>query len=245
MRLEGRRALVTGGASGIGAAISRRLAAEGAEVWVGDVNEEGAEAVADEISGHPLRLDVTDLDSARAAVKETGTLDVLVNNAGTDEFGFFTETTPEQWRKVLSVNLDGVLNCTYAALPGMQEAGYGRIVSISSEAGRVGSKGSAVYSAAKGAVISFMKVIARENGRYGITANAIAPGPIETPLLMAAPDAMGDLGKRLVENMVGATNLRRLGQPDEVAAAIAFLASDDASYITGQALGVSGGLARI
>jgi 2-hydroxycyclohexanecarboxyl-CoA dehydrogenase len=208
------------------------------------VNEEGAEAVADEISGHPLRLDVTDLDSARAAVKETGTLDVLVNNAGTDEFGFFTETTPEQWRKVLSVNLDGVLNCTYAALPGMQEAGYGRIVSISSEAGRVGSKGSAVYSAAKGAVISFMKVIARENGRYGITANAIAPGPIETPLLMAAKE-LGEVGEKIIETMRSSTQLRRLGSPDEVAAAVAFLSSGDSSYVTGETLGVSGGLGMV
>ena len=241
MRLEGRKALVTGGASGIGAATARRLAGEGAEVWIGDLNEEGAREVAAEISGHPLTLDVTDLESARAAVDTAGTLDILVNNAGTDEFGFFTETTPEQWQKVIAVNLNGVLNCTAAALPGMQQAGYGRIVSISSEAGRVGSKGSAVYSAAKGGVISFMKVIARENGRYGITANAIAPGPIETPLLMGAKQ-LGEMGEKIIDTMRSATQLRRLGSPDEVAAAVAFLASDDASYVTGEALGVSGGL---
>ena len=152
MRLEGRKALVTGGASGIGAAIAARLAAEGAEVWVGDINVEGAERVAGEIAGHALELDVTDLESAQAAVEAVGTPDILVNNAGTDEFGFFTYTTPEQWQRVLAINLGGVLNCTYAALPAMQQAGYGRIVSISSEAGRVGSKGSAVYSAAKGGV---------------------------------------------------------------------------------------------
>src|SRR5690242_3867403 len=150
MRLEGRKALVTGGASGIGAAVAARLAAEGAEVWVGDVNHEGAEKVAGEVAGHALALDVTDLEVAKAAVEETGALDILVNNAGTDEFGFFTYTTPEQWQKVIAINLFGVLNCTFAALPGMQQAGYGRIVSISSEAGRVGSKGSSVYSAAKG-----------------------------------------------------------------------------------------------
>ncbi len=118
MRLEGRKALVTGGASGIGAAIAARLAAEGAEVWVGDIDVEGAEKVAGEVAGHALELDVTDLESARAAVEAAGTLDILVNNAGTDEFGFFTYTTPEQWQKVLAINLGGVLNCTYAALPG-------------------------------------------------------------------------------------------------------------------------------
>ena len=244
MRLEGRKALVTGGASGIGAAICRRLAAEGADVWVGDVNTAGAEEVAAEISGQAVELDVTDLGSARAATEAAGTLDVLVNNAGTDEFGFFTETTPEQWRRVIAVNLDGVLNCTAAALPDMQQAGYGRIVSISSEAGRVGSKGSAVYSAAKGGVIAFMKVIARENGRYGITANSIAPGPIETPLLMQAAE-FGEIGQKIIENMKAGTQLRRLGQPDEVAAAVAFFASDDASYVTGEILGVSGGMGMV
>jgi 2-hydroxycyclohexanecarboxyl-CoA dehydrogenase len=244
MRLEGRKALVTGGASGIGAAIAARLAAEGAEVWVGDVNSEGAERVAGEINGHALSLDVTDLESARAALEETGNLDILVNNAGTDEFGFFTHTTPEQWQKVLAVNLGGVLNCTHAALPGMQQAGYGRIVSLSSEAGRVGSKGSAVYSAAKGGIVAFMKAIARENARYGITANSVAPGPIETPLLMGARE-FGEIGEKLIENMKEGTQMKRLGQPDEVAAAVAFLASDDATYVTGETLGVSGGLGMV
>jgi 2-hydroxycyclohexanecarboxyl-CoA dehydrogenase len=244
MRLEGRKALVTGGASGIGAAVAARLAAEGAEVWVGDIDVAGAERVAGEISGHALDLDVTDLAAAQAAVEATGTLDILVNNAGTDEFGFFTYTSPEQWQRVLSINLTGVLNCTFAALPGMQEAGYGRIVSISSEAGRVGSKGSAVYSAAKGGVIAFMKTIAREGGRYGVTANSIAPGPIETPLLMGAKE-FGEIGEKVIENMKGLTQLKRLGQPEEVAAAVAFLASEDATYVTGETLGVSGGLGMV
>ncbi|HSK49518.1 MAG TPA: SDR family NAD(P)-dependent oxidoreductase [Solirubrobacterales bacterium] len=245
MRLEGRKALVTGGASGIGAAIALRLAAEGAEVWVGDIDVEGAERVAGEAGGHAIELDVTDLDSAHAAVAAAGgTLDVLINNAGTDEFGFFPQTTPEQWQRVIEINLNGVLNCTAAALPGMQAANYGRIVTISSEAGRVGSKGSAVYSAAKAGVVGFMKVIARENGRYGITANSIAPGPIETPLLMAAT-ALGEMGEKLIENMKSQTQLRRLGQPEEVAAAVAFLASDDATYVTGETLGVSGGLGMV
>jgi 2-hydroxycyclohexanecarboxyl-CoA dehydrogenase len=244
MRLEGKRALVTGGASGIGAAIAARLAAEGAEVWVGDINVAGAEEVAAEIAGHPLELDVTDLESASAAVEASGGLEILINNAGTDEFGFFTQTTPQQWQRVIAINLVGVLNCTYAALPGMQQARYGRIVTISSEAGRVGSKGSAVYSAAKGGVVAFMKTIARENGRYGVTANSIAPGPIETPLLMGAK-ALGEVGEKLIENMKSMTQLGRLGQPDEVAAAAAFLASDDATFVTGETLGVSGGLGMV
>jgi 2-hydroxycyclohexanecarboxyl-CoA dehydrogenase len=245
MRLEGRKALVTGGASGIGAAIARRLAAEGAEVTVGDLNLDGAAEVAGEISGLAIELDVTDLGSAHAAVDSAGApIDILINNAGTDEFGFFSQTTPEQWEKVIGVNLRGVLNCTYAALPGMQEAGYGRMVNIASEAGRVGSKGSAVYSAAKGGVIAFTKVMAREGARFGITANAIAPGPIETPLLMQAKE-LGEVGEKIIETMKAGTQLRRLGQPEEVAAAVAFLASDDASYVTGETLGVSGGLGMV
>jgi len=244
MRLEGRKALVTGGAQGIGAAIAARLAAEGAEVWVGDIDVEGAERVAGEISGQALRLDVTDLGSAQAAVEAIGTPDILVNNAGTDEFGFFTQTTPEQWQRVLDVNLGGVLNCTHAALPAMQGAGYGRIVSLSSEAGRVGSKGSAVYSAAKGGIVAFMKAIARENARYGITANSVAPGPIETPLLMGAKE-FGEIGEKVIETMKESTQMKRLGQPDEVAAAVAFLASGDAGYVTGETLGVSGGLGMV
>ena len=241
MRLENRTALVTGGASGIGAATCRRLAAEGARVAVTDMNLEGAREVADEITGAAYELDVRSEESIRAAVDaaeaELGPIDALINNAGYDEWGFFTNTDPDLWDRVLAVNLRGVIAVTHAVLPGMQERRRGRIVNTASEAGRVGSSGSAIYSAAKAGVIGFTKAIAIENGRYGITSNAIAPGPIDTPLLMAAPEAFGDLGKRLVENMVGSTNLRRLGQPDEVAAAIVFLASDDASYITGQALG--------
>jgi 2-hydroxycyclohexanecarboxyl-CoA dehydrogenase len=214
-------------------------------VTIGDLNLEGATEVAGEISGLSIQLDVTDLGSAQAAVDSAGPpIDILINNAGTDEFGFFPQTTPEQWKRVVDVNLYGVLNCTYAALPGMQEAAYGRIVNIASEAGRVGSKGSAVYSAAKAGVIGFTKVMAREGARFGITANAIAPGPIETPLLMQAKE-FGEIGEKIIETMKAGTQLRRLGQPEEVAAAVAFLASDDSSYVTGETLGVSGGLGMV
>ena len=249
MRLEGRTALVTGGASGIGAATCRRLAAEGARVAVTDMNLDGARDVASELDGAAFELNVTSTDSIGAAVtaveEQLGPVDILINNAGYDEFGFFVKTEEPMWDRVLGVNLRGVIAVTHAVLPGMQERRRGRIVNVASEAGRVGSSGSAVYSAAKGGVIGFTKAVAREGARYGITCNAVAPGPIETPLLMAAPEALGDIGKKLVETMVGSTVLRRLGQPDEVAAAITFLASDDASFVTGQALGVSGGLARI
>ena len=245
MRLEGRKALVTGGASGIGAAIARRLAAEGADVTIGDLNLEGASEVAGEISGLAVELDVTSLASAEAAVDSAGgAIDILINNAGTDEFGFFADMTPERWEKVVAVNLYGVFNCTRAALPGMQKAKYGRIVNIASEAGRVGSKGSAAYSAAKGGVIAFTKVIAREGARFNINANGIAPGPIETPLLMQALE-FGEIGEKIIENMKAGTQLRRMGHPDEVAAAVAFLASDDASYVTGEILGVSGGMGMV
>ncbi len=246
MRFEGKTALVTGGASGIGAATARRLAAEGARVAVCDVNEDGAREVAGELDGLGLPMDVTDVESVNAAVEaasgQLGPVDVLVNNAGTDLFSFFVKTDPGLWDFVLGVNLRGVLAVTHAVLPGMQERRTGAIVNVSSEAGRVGSQGSAVYSAAKAGVIGFTKAIAREAARYRVRCNAVAPGPIETPLLNAAPKVLGEIGERLKQGMVDQTQLGRSGEPEEVAAAIAFLASEDASYITGQTLNVSGGL---
>jgi 2-hydroxycyclohexanecarboxyl-CoA dehydrogenase len=246
MRLEGRTALVTGGASGIGAATARRLAAEGARVAIGDLNESGAREVAADFDGFATALDVADTGSVRAAVaaavEAIGPIDVLVNNAGTDRFAFFIHTDEELWDFVLGVNLRGVLAVTHAVLPSMHERGHGSIVNVASEAGRVGSQGSVTYSAAKAGVIGFTKAIARESARYGVRCNAVAPGPIETPLLNAAPQQLGELGVRLKRGMVAATAMGRSGEPEEVAAAVAFLAGDEASYITGQTLGVSGGL---
>jgi 2-hydroxycyclohexanecarboxyl-CoA dehydrogenase len=246
MRLEGKTALVTGGASGIGAATARRLAAEGARVAIGDVNEDGARSIAGELDGFACVLDVTDTGSVNAAVaaatEALGEIDVLVNNAGTDLFSFFVNSDEGLWDFVLGVNLRGVLAVTHAVLPGMQARRGGAIVNVASEAGRVGSQGSAVYSAAKAGVIGFTKAIARESARYRVRCNAVAPGPIETPLLNAAPKLLGEIGERLKQGMVNATVMGRSGEPEEVAAAIAFLASDDASYITGQTLNVSGGL---
>ncbi len=241
MRLEGRKALVTGGASGIGAATVRRLAAEGAEVVSGDINVDGAAEVAGEVGGTATHLDVTDPASAIKVAEEHGPFQILVNNAGTDEFGFFADTDPGLWQRVIQINLIGVMSCTHAVLPGMQAGGYGRVVNISSEAGRIGSKGSVAYSSAKGGVLGFTKSFAREGARFGITANAICPGPIETPLLMQALE-FGEIGEKIIDNMKAGTQLRRMGTPDEIASVVAFLASDDSSYMTGETLGVSGGM---
>jgi 2-hydroxycyclohexanecarboxyl-CoA dehydrogenase len=244
--LAGEVALVTGGASGIGAATARRLAAEGARVAVADLDDEGARAVAGDIDGLPVRLDVADAASVRAGVGEVasalGDVDVLVNNAGTDRFAFFVNTDEALWDFVLGVNLRGTIAVTHAVLDGMQRRGRGAIVNVASEAGRVGSQGSAVYSAAKAGVIGFTRAVARESSRFGVRVNAVAPGPIDTPLLNAAPTELGEIGERLKAAMIAATSMRRIGRPEEVAATIAFLASDDASFITGQTVNVSGGL---
>ncbi len=241
MRLEGRSALVTGGASGIGAATVRRLAAEGARVAVADLDPDRARDVSGEIDGHPIEMDVTDNASIVAGVAATveavGPLDVLVNNAGggTRAPAFFVHTDEDEWTDGLRLNLWSVLAVTHAVLPAMQERGTGAIVNIASEAGRVGSQLSVTYSAAKAGVIGFTKAIAREGAHYGVRANAVAPGPIETPLLE-------HMVARLRQGMIDSTLMRRPGTPDEVAATIAFLACDDASFITGQTIGVSGGL---
>jgi 2-hydroxycyclohexanecarboxyl-CoA dehydrogenase len=234
-----RRAFLTGGAKGIGAAIARKLSASGIEVLIADLDEATAEDVAAEIGARAVGLDVSDIARVRDIVTERGPFEILINNAGIDQHAFFTQTTVQDWRKLIAVNLEAVLATTHAALPSMQAAGFGRIVNIASEAGRQGSRGAAVYAAAKGGVIAFTKSIARENGGKGITANVVAPGPIDTPLTRAAVAKGGD---KLMHAMTAATFVGRLGTPDEVAAAVAFLVSDAAGFITGETLGVSGGM---
>jgi 2-hydroxycyclohexanecarboxyl-CoA dehydrogenase len=236
---QGRHALVAGGASGVGAATARRLAAMGALVTIADIDAEAGERVAADIGAVFLRLDLTDYQAVAAALAERAPFDILVNCAGADQHAFFTDTEPRDWRHWLEINLHAVLNLTHVVLPHMQQAGYGRIVNVSSEAGRLGSRGGAVSAAAKGGVIAFTRSIARENGRKGITANVVAPGPIDTPMLRRAVEQGGE---KLMSAMMAATLVGRLGDPDEVAAAIAFLASEEAGFITGEALGVSGGM---
>lgn len=238
-RLDGRRAFVSGGAKGIGEAIARRFAEAGAFVAIGDLDGEASQHVAREIGGAAITLDVTDADAIQRAVAAHGPFDILVNNAGLDQHAFFTDTTPADWARLIAVNLGAVLACTHAILPSMQAGQFGRIINIASEAARLGSKGGAVYASAKAGVIGFTRSIARENARYGITANVIAPGPIRTPMLEQAVAAGGD---KLLRAMTDATLLRRLGEPEEVANAALFLASDQAAYITGETLGVSGGM---
>jgi 2-hydroxycyclohexanecarboxyl-CoA dehydrogenase len=245
MRFEGRIALVTGGAGGIGGATASRLAAEGAKVAVCDLHLGPARELAADLGGIGIEIDVTSTDSVKAAVaaveQQLGAIDVLVNNAGIAGELFFTQTPEEVWDNLIAVNLRGVLAVTHSVLPGMQERGGGAIVNVASEAGRVGSKMSTVYSATKAGVIGFTKAIAKESARYGVRVNAVAPGPIDTQMVRAA-DALGEMGERFVKGMIDSTAMRRLGHPDEVAATIAYLASEDASYVTGETVGVSGGL---
>ncbi len=234
-----RRALVTGGGSGIGAAVVRQLAQAGVQVVVADRDAAAAQAVAVSCGAVAHTLDVTDFAAVNACVAAHGPFDVLVNAAGADQHAFFTKTGPADWRALLAVNLEAVFHTVHAVLPAMQSAGYGRIVNIASEAGRLGSRGGSVYAAAKGGVIAFTRSIARENGARGITANVVAPGPIDTPMVRRGLDTYGD---KLLSAMTGATLAGRLGTPDEVAAATVFLASEAAGYITGEVLGVSGGM---
>ncbi|MFI5352395.1 MAG: SDR family NAD(P)-dependent oxidoreductase [Candidatus Binatales bacterium] len=246
-RLKGQVALVTGAAQGIGRAIANRLAAEGARVAIGDIQAEAASATAGEIrragfDARAYRLDVTSLDEATAAAdaieRELGPLEILVNNAGWDRVEPFADSTPETWEKVIAINFRGVLNCCKAIAPRMQARGHGKIISISSDAGRVGSTGEAVYAGCKAAIVGFSKTLARELARNHVNVNVVCPGPTQTALLESAMAGRA----AMLEAMTRAIPFRRLGRPEDIAAAVAFFASADADYVTGQVLSVSGGL---
>ena len=244
-----RAAIVTGAGRGIGRAIALELAREG-PVAVADLLAPQARAVADEITeaggrAAAVELDVTNpasvAEGLRTARDALGPLQILVNNAGWDELRPFTDTDEAFWERVLDVNFKGALRMTHALLPGMIADGFGRIVSIGSDAARVGSSLESVYAGAKGGVIAFTKTIARESARHGVTANTVCPGPTDTPMLAGIAAAGGD-AERVIGAMTRAVPMRRLALPEEVAAAVVFFASEQAGFITGQTLSVSGGL---
>ena len=242
--LEGRVAFVTGAGRGIGEAIARRLVAEGARVAVTDLDPVTSAATADSLGAAALGLqvDVTDPDSIAAGLAATeaglGPVDILVNNAGWDRAMPFLEMPVELWDQIIAINLRGPLHCCRIIVPGMVERGYGRVVSIASDAGRGGSAGETVYAGCKGGVIAFSKSLARELARTGVRVNVVCPGPTETQLFQ---DVVGE-HPRLRDAFLRAVPMRRFGQPEDLAGAVAFLASQDADYITGQTLSVSGGL---
>lgn len=246
--LEGKRAIVTGGGSGIGRDLCLRLAQEGSEVAIFDLNLAGAEETARSIvetggKAKAYEVNIADRAAVDAAVRDVeanGPIHALVNNAGWDRPMPFLQTDGDFWKKVIDINLYGPLNMHHSVLPGMVANGGGAIVNIASDAGRVGSSGEAVYSACKGGIIAFSKTIAREYARKNIRVNTVCPGPTDTRLL---EEFRGEgTGEGLVEAMKKVIPMRRIGQPSDYAGIVAFLVSDDASFILGQTISVSGGL---
>ena len=244
MRFDGKIAVVTGAASGIGRATAEAFARAGARVVLGDINEEGGEAAAGALQvqgadAHFIRLDVTQPDSVNAfrdgALKRYGQVDILASVAGWGKTEPFVKNTPEFWKKLIDLNFVGTIMITRAFIDPMIERNAGKIVTVASDAGRVGSLGETVYSGAKGGVIAFSKSLAREMARYNITVNCVCPGPTDTPLMAAVPD-------KIKESFERVTPMHRLAKPAEVADAILFFASSQSSFVTGQVLSVSGGL---
>ncbi|HEY0620762.1 MAG TPA: SDR family NAD(P)-dependent oxidoreductase [Kribbella sp.] len=249
--MSNRVAIVTGGAQGIGKGIANTLGEQGFRVAVADLNLATAEQTAKEITAAggvavAVSIDVTDTASVVAAVTaieaELGPIEVVVNNAGWDDFMPFVATTEEFWDKILDINFKGALRVIRAVVPGMSERGFGRIVNIGSDAGRVGSSLEAVYSGSKGGIIAFTKTLAREVATKGITANTVCPGPTDTPALRKFAEGSGDDAEKVIAGMTRAVPMRRLGTPADIGPAVAFFASDAAGFVTGQTLSVSGGL---
>jgi 2-hydroxycyclohexanecarboxyl-CoA dehydrogenase len=248
--LKSRVAIVTGGAGGIGRAICRRFIDEGINIVALDVNADALKELAAELRVGDERLyclavDITDYrrvqDAVARGVEKFGKLDILVNNAGWDVAKPFLETEPDLWDKIIAINLRGPLNLHKAALPHLIAAGGGKVVNVASDAGRVGSSGESVYSACKGGLIAFSKTIAREYARDNIRVNVVCPGPTDTALLRSFVGD-GEYSQKIYDGLKRAIPLKRLGQPDDIPGLIAFLSSDDANFMTGQVISVSGGL---
>jgi 2-hydroxycyclohexanecarboxyl-CoA dehydrogenase len=249
--MSNRTALVTGSAQGIGRGIALSLGEASFRVAVADLNTDAAEQTAKEITAAggtalAVKIDVTDTASVKAALEsveaELGPVEVVVNNAGWDDFMPFVATTEEFWDKILDINFKGALRVIHAVAPGMIERGFGRIINIGSDAGRVGSSLEAVYSGSKGGIIAFTKTLAREVATKGITANTVCPGPTDTPALRKFADGAGDDAEKVIAGMTRAVPMKRLGTPEDIGPAVVFFASDAAGFVTGQTLSVSGGL---
>jgi 2-hydroxycyclohexanecarboxyl-CoA dehydrogenase len=247
--LEGKQAIVTGGASGIGRATAIRLIEEGCRVGIFDWNEAGAletiRTAGAQEKALAYKVDIGDYQQVREAVQRfeaaLGPTQLLANVAGWDQAVNFLDSAVDIWEKIVRINLYGPLNMHHVVVRGMAERGFGRVVNVSSDAGRVGSSGEAVYSACKGGINAFTKTLARELARRGVTLNVICPGPTDTPLLTSIADASPS-GRKLTEALARAIPMGRLGQPDDYPGTIAFLLSDDAAFITGQTISISGGL---
>jgi 2-hydroxycyclohexanecarboxyl-CoA dehydrogenase len=248
--LQNKTVIVTGGGGGIGGATCRRFGEAGSRVAVFDINLESASKTAADISqaggvAQAFRCDITDHEGVKAAVAAAeaalGPISILVNNAGWDIFRLFKDTTPADWQKLIAINLTGALNMHHAVLPGMLERRHGRIVNIASDAARVGSSGEAVYAACKAGLVGFSKTIAREHARHGISVNVVCPGATNTALFEDYKKGAGN-PEKLEEAFRRATPMGRIGEPEDLPGAILFFASDDAAYVTGQVLSVSGGL---
>ncbi|MBB3605988.1 2-hydroxycyclohexanecarboxyl-CoA dehydrogenase [Mycolicibacterium sp. BK556] len=246
-----RVAFVTGAAQGIGAGIAEALGNNGFRVAVADLNLGVAQATAARIADAggkaiAVRVDVTDTESVRAAIAtvaaELGEIEIAVNNAGWDDFMPFLDTTEEFWDRILDINFKGALRVCHTVVPGMIERGFGRVINIGSDAGRVGSSLEAVYSGAKGGIIAFGKTLAREVATKGVTVNTVCPGPTDTPALRKFADNSGQEADKVLGGMTRSVPMKRLATPEDIASAVVFFASDGAGYITGQTLSVSGGL---
>lgn len=249
-RFDGQAVIVTGGGGGIGAALCRRFAAEGAAVAVADRAADAAATVVADIEATggraiAVECDITERDSVDAGVArvadELGTIDVLVNNAGWDLFVPFVDTSPDDWSKLIDINLVGALHMHHAVLPSMVERGAGRVVNIASDAARVGSSGEAVYAACKAGLIALSKTLAREHARHGITFNVVCPGPTDTALLATVTETAAN-PEKLRDAFRRAIPMGRLGEPDDLVPAVLFFADPESSFVTGQVISVSGGL---